>query len=533
MSQKLTASFLEKLDKPDLITIILQMQSDIEMLKEENAILRAENEQLRQENQELRLRVSELERQVNMNSTNSSKPPSTDGFKNPRNKNKNDEDWQDNNDSKQDTDDNKKKWDKNTSLRWKSGKKPGWQKGHKWRCLERAPNPDKIIDLHVCSCAHCNNDISKEDQTHINSHQVYDVPEPKIEVTEFRQYQVTCPCCHKKTSSAYPDIASHHVQYWPNLKAFAVYLIDANMLSHDRVVKLFKEVFWWWPSQWSIGAYQKQAYEALEPVDEKTKEGLLQSLIIYCDETGINVWDINRSWMHVASNEFLTHIFWHKKRWHEAMDEDGILERFIGYVCHDDLRAYDKYPWHDVGCQAHHERELNGVIQHEKRQWAQDMKLLFETMYDATVEARWRGLETLGPSTRFLFEQAFVEILERWKQEYPDEECLKQERKREKKRWKVAQDKWKNLLDRLYLKREANLAFMHDLRLPYTNNQAERDLRMIKVKAKVSGLFRSENGAIFFARIYAYISTLRKQDINVFECLKNIWYWCVKHPRYT
>jgi transposase len=247
---------------------------------------------------------------------------------------------------------------------------------------------------------------------------------------------------------------------------------------------------------------------------------LLDSDVVHFDETGLRVkktlW-----WLHVASNESLTYYFVHPKRGQLAMDEMGILPQFGGTGVHDGLTSYAHYEGlrHSL-CNAHHLRELTFIEERYQQDWAVQMRTLLAKMNQRVVEVKASGASALEPKEITQFEQQYTEILQLGFNANPPEVVPADQ---PKPRGRRKQSPAKNLLDRLARQQDAVLRFIHDFAVPFDNNQAERDLRMMKLKQKISGCFRSQAGAVMFCRIRSYLSTLRKQGVNIWDALVQIF----------
>lgn len=239
--------------------------------------------------------------------------------------------------------------------------------------------------------------------------------------------------------------------------------------------------------------------------------------MLCCDETGLRV---NRKlwWLHVASTAALTYYFVHPKRGHEAIDEMAVLPTFKGISVHDGWASYFKYLCTHALCNAHHLRELRFIAERYEQPWAEAMMTLLTTIKALVDSGKANGLEALSTLQLTGFDILYQALLADGFKANPPPTVLADG---QKKRGRTKQSPPKNLLDRLNRYKTAVFAFMHDFRVPFDNNQAERDVRMIKLKQKISGCFRSADGAQQFCRIRGYISTLRKQGLTVLDALRN------------
>jgi len=432
----------------------------------------------------LEARVKDLEERLNQNSGNSSKPPSSDEFVKPK------------------------------SRRKKSGKKSGGQKGHKGQTLKMSDTPDSTITYPVETCQGCGKSLDDTEPKSVEKRQVFDLPPLKIDVTEHRAESKVCSCCGVNNKASFPEAIELPVQYGHNLKAFLVYLNQYQMLPYERSVELLEDVCGHSLSQGTLYNAIRTTFKNLESVEANIIEQLTGSPVINVDETGMRV-ENKRQWVHVASTENLTHYAHHPKRGSTATDDIGILPQFNGLSVHDFWKPYLTYSCNHALCNAHHIRELTGILESTGQQWPEAMIELLLEINDA-VESRKSTATKLEPAEIESFEQRYQQIIEKgFKENPPPPEPS------EKKRGRKKQSKAKNLLDRLNEYRSETLAFMYHFHAPFDNNLAERDLRMIKVKQKISGVFRSNQGAKMFCRIRSYISTARKNSIPVIDALKN------------
>lgn len=434
--------------------------------------------------EKLQKRVEELESQVNKNSHNSSKPPSTDGFKKQRGQ----------------------------RGRKKSRKKPGGQKGHDGHQLRMSENPDHIEIANVEECQNCHKSLENAEIIGYDRRQVIDTPESKLEVTEHQAIIKKCECCGCINKASFPENVTRPTQYGKRIKGLVVYLSQYQLLPYERLVDFIKDIFGCTLSKGTVYNFNKQGFTLLEPVEEKTKELLKGSSILHSDETGISC-DKMLSWLHVASTSRLTYYLVHEKRGKDAMDDMGILPAYKGRVIHDFWKPYFRYDLAHGMCNAHTIRELIFIYEEYKQKWANEMIGLLLRIKKKT-DLCSRGLH---PSTIAAFENEYFRILKKG--------FLKNPRLpgNEHKRGRKKQSKARNLLSRLETYKNEVLAFMFDIMVPFDNNQAERDLRMVKVQQKISGCFRSKEGAEIYCRVRGYISTVRKNDLNIFDALQGIF----------
>lgn len=432
----------------------------------------------------LRKRVAELEAQLNMNSRNSSKPPSTDEFVKPK------------------------------SRRKKSGRPSGGQKGHSGNTLEMTDNPDNTVIHLVERCSNCGRSLKRIKAEDCERRQVFDLPSLKLEVTEYQAESKCCPHCRCISKAAFPENVALPVQYGDNLKALSIYLNQYQLLPYKRLKEFCRDIFHHSLSEGTLFNTNYAIYKALETVEEEIKERICAADVANVDETGIRVLG-KRQWLHVTSTKNLTFYAHHPKRGTEATNQIGILPRFKGSVVHDFWKPYLTYSCSHVLCNAHNLRELIAILELTGQQWPQEMINLLLEIKEAV--SKTNGIsDALKPEEITNFEYKYACIIERGYLENPiSAETPK------KKRGRTKQSKAKNMLDRLHNYRQETLAFMYDFDVPFENNQAERDLRMMKVKQKISGTFRSEMGAKMFCRIKGYISTARKNSVPVLHAIKS------------
>lgn len=436
-------------------------------------------------------RLQDLEARLGMNSTNSSKPPSTDD-----------------------------KLSKSLKPKEKGKRKAsrGGQKGHAGKTLMQRENPDHTEVFRPTRCEQCHGDLSETNSDRIIKRQVFDLPLPAIEVTEYQSHSIICPCCHHNNTSAFAEGVNAPAQYGKNLQSFIGYLSTHQMIPHERISELIEDLCGHRLSKGSIITILHRMHHACEASESAIKKQLMQSDLLHCDETGVNIAG-TLHWVHVASTSTLTYYYLSAKRGKVATDAMGILEHYQGVAVHDHWSTYNHYDCSHSFCNAHHLRELQGISDYEKLPWSADMKRLLIRMKQMVHKAEANGKADLSKAVyqRFLeqYDTITSAALGVYEKEAPNAPPQPNRRGRQK------QPKGKNLLDRLIKYKSETLRFMQDFRVPFTNNQAERDLRMIKVKEKVSGCMASYRGGEYFARIRGYISTVKKQNGSVLQELRN------------
>lgn len=457
-------------------------------------------EQLRtalQNNAELTQRIAELEERLGRNSRNSNQPPSSDGFNRPT------------------------RPSPPRSQRQPTGKKTGGQPGHKGHTLRFSANPDRIVIHRPAQCAQCGCPLDDVPPAGTERRQVVDLPPRQLETVEHWAQSVCCPECACPNYAPFPAEAAESVQYGPHLKALGVYLMSYQLLPYERTTELLTDLFGASPSEGTLYRAQQSAASQLQPVEEAIRKSLQQAEVAHFDETGLYI-EGKRHWLHVASTPQLTLYFAHPKRGKEGTKAMRVLPGFEGVAVHDGYQSFRVYECEHALCNAHHLRELTALVEGGGggQEWAEQMKRLLVEIKGAVDAARGEGQECLGEREGSLgeFERRYRQLVAEGLERNPPNPPP-----REPRRGQVKQSKAYNLLVRLRDQEGDVLRFMHDFRVPFDNNQAERDLRMAKVQQKVSGCFRSQEGARAFCGIRGYISTLRKQRLHVLSALVQVF----------
>lgn len=446
------------------------LPDDIELLK---AII----QQLVAETERLKAEIAELRRCLGLDSTNSHKPPSSDGYQ-------------------------KKTIKPGLPKGGKQAK--GGQPGHKGNTLERVAQPDRI-EVHLPGHCRCCARQFTADAAHevVQSRQVFDLPAPKLEVTEHRLGQIQC--CGWLQRGEYPVEVTTSVQYGPGVRALVTKLSGEHKMPLAQIGHLFADLYGYALNSATVEAALALGYALAEPVERQSMRCLLESETVHFDETGLRVAG-KLHWLHVASTAGHTHLFLHEKRGGEALESDAsILKDFTGTAVHDCWSPYFAFDEaRHVLCGAHLLRELASLAENGSL-WAGEMREFLLGLYKMP-----HPLEAAEP-----VRQHYQIILTRGDCEEPPPQ--------RGQRGKPKRSVGRNLLDRLKKHEEGVLAFAVEPGVPFTHNQAERDLRPAKVKQKVSGCFRTKAGAQVYARLHAVISTCRKQGARVFDSLRELF----------
>lgn len=433
---------------------------------------------LEAEVRQLRRQVKELKARLALNSRNSSKPPSSDGLAKPAPK----------------------------SLRRKTGRRPGGQPGRVGRTLQLVVSPDRVQvhRLDRCPCGHCQGcSLAHEPVVGYEKRQVFELPPVRLEVTEHQAEIKCCPATGRMVTASFPEGVNAPAQYGPRLKAQMVYFNVEHFIPFERLTRICQDLYGQPLSEATLVAANQRAYEHLAPFEQRVLQLLPQAPLLGCDESGLRGAK-SLHWLHVVSHPSLTFYGVHPKRGGEAMNDFGILPRCQNWLIHDHWKPYFIYQGclHAL-CNEHHLRELKFLVEEHQESWAGEMSRL---LLDCLEHRQNYGM---------LGQRQFNRLQSRYRA------ILKKARRRHPRRpGRQAQSKAANLLDRLEDFELNVLAFTIFEEAPFTNNGAERDIRMEKNKQKISGCFRTLHGARVFARIRSYLSTCRKRGRNLLEELQ-------------
>jgi transposase len=445
------------------------------------ATLQAENALLRAENTALTTRLAELERRLGLNSSNSGKPPSSDGLKKPP---------------------------RVSSLRESSGKKSGGQKGHPGETLCRVATPDATIDHYPEACAACGELLTAAMATGHAARQVFDLPEPRpLFVTEHRAHSCHCAACGTQTRAAFPEAVTAPVQYGKRISAFVLYLLHYQLLPEKRLAVLMAELFGVKLVAATIARISQDCAGRFQGFANAVHNHVVAAPVKHMDETGFRIGS-KTQWLHIASTIWLTFYRVSEKR-------GSLLANVTGVVVHDHWKPY--YTMTGVLhalCNAHHLRELKALVEIEKEDWARKMQRLLRGACHATNLACEQGMP-LKPSLIALIDRCYEGILAEGLAFHERLPALAKARRHGRPPRRVGH----NLLLRLSTRKQDVLRFLTDPSVPFTNNLAERDGRMMKLRQKISGGFRSVRGANDFAVIRSVLSTARKQGWNILQTL--------------
>jgi transposase len=449
---------LAGLEKADLLVLVAAMQTQI---------------------REMAAEIQRLKDQIAKDSHNSGKPPSSDGLKKQRTK----------------------------SLRERGKRASGGQVGHKGKTLRQVEKPDWVVRHEVEQCWHCGINLSQVSEVGMEKRQVFEVPPVRLEVTEHQAVIKCCPGCGKQVKGHFPSAVSQAVQYGARLQAQMVYLNHYQLLPLQRTCEILEAVYGQRPSQAAVVTATQRVGAGVSQSVAHIQQGLKKSAVIHCDETGTRVQG-QLKWLHVVSTPHLTFYGLHSKRSQVAMRTLDVLPDFKGWVVHDAFVSYWQFKnCRHALCNAHHLRELRFLSEQYQQDWTEQLAQLLLTMKHLQASDA-----ILSEQDRQTYELDYDRLLAQGQTANP---LLPASAKRGRPKRSPAQ----NLLERFRTYKEAILAFWRDKAIPFDNNLAERDLRMMKLQQKISGCFRTPAGADTFCLIRSYLSTARKQGVSVLDAL--------------
>jgi len=419
--------------------------------------------------------ITLLANRLNLNSKNSSKPPSSDP--------------------------NRKKKPKS-----KTGKKPGGQKGHVGTTLKKIDNPDEIEEIKI---ERRKLPAGQYRQVGFESRQVFDIDISRV-VTEYRA-QILEDSNGNRFVASFPEGVTKAVQYGKGIKAHSVYMSQFQLIPYNRIQDYFADQLHIPVSEGSIFNFNMEAFRLLADFEGLAKNKLSASDVAHADETGINIGG-KRHWLHCASNDDWTFYYPHEKRGLDAMNDMGILPGFKGILCHDHWKPYYKIDCTHALCNAHHLRELTRAFEQDDQQWAQELSNLLVTINNKVNDVGG----ALDVTNADKYRLKYREIIKNGEIECPEPDRPK----KKGKRGRIKKSKSRNLLERLRDYENDTLRFMENALVPFSNNLGENDIRMTKVQQKISGCFRSMDGAKIFCLVRSYLSTCRKQGLKSSHALE-------------
>jgi transposase len=448
----------------DLESAHADLQTSYDIMASRNALLESE--------------YADLHNRLNLNSENSHKPPSSDGLT------------------------------KKTAIPKAQGGKSGGQSGHTGKTLKMVAEPDYKIVHHASACPCCSKVFTESDiEGTIQKRQVFDIPTPRLEVTEHQLGIITC--CGQKHVGTFPHGVNAPVQYGSKIKALSVLLSTDYKMPFDKIEQLFTDIYDCSFNESTAISANNACFEALEPIETTIKAEILGSKVVHFDETGMRV-EGKLHWFHTACTVLFTYLFVHPKRGKEALDsEASLIKDFTNWAIHDCWKSYFEF----IGCShalcnAHIIRELDNLVQLGSS-WASEMKKLLFELYKLSDKG------AINVPNKEIWMQKYQIICQKADKEEPPPS--------KGKRGRPKSSIGRNLLNRLTQYQQGVIAFAFIDDIPFTNNQAERDIRCLKTKQKVATSFRKMKGAQNYARIQGFVSSVRKHKMNVFHQIINIF----------
>ena len=462
-------------------------QQTLADLTTQHQLLTAQTATQQQTLADLTAQLATLQQRLGRNSGNSHQPPSADGPGRPPRPTR------------------------------RRGGRPGGQPGHPGHALRFSAQPDRVVVHRPARCRACGQDLTATPARLLERHQVIDLPPLGLETVEHQTVCCTCPACGGATAGAFPPQAGALLGYGPRLTALGVYLTGYQLLPYARASELLTDLFGAGPSPGTLITAAQRAAAQLAAAEQVVRGRLQAAAVAHFDETGINIGG-QRAWLHVASTAGLTLYGPHRQRGRGGMDALGVLPGFGGTAVHDSYASYRRYGCGHALCNAHLLRELQAVVEQGGQGWARQLQRLLGRMKQAAERARAAGAAGVAAATVARNRERYQELLGLGLARNPPRTARDRGQ-----RGRGQQSKATNLVLRMPEQEAAVLGFLTDLRVPFDNNQAERDLRMVKVQQKIWGCFRNEVGAAAFCRVRGYISTLRKQGAAVLAALEQVF----------
>lgn len=423
---------------------------------------------------------TELKRRLNINSKNSNLPPSSDRFKSKKN------------------------------LREKSNKKPGGQVGHTGKTLLMVKEPNHTQLVEKSNCDLCNHSLKEGKIYKTYKRQVFDLPElPKIEVTEYKSPGKICPCCEHKNPPFFPENVKNNTQYGANIESLIIYFHDYQLLPFERVTEIFHDLFGIPISAGTIQNTSEECFNMLEEDEIQTILKVSSQSVLNADETPVSI-NGKKNYIYTFSTNEISYLFPHSSRGKIGLEESGILNKFNGTLVHDFYSTYFMYSGNHASCNVHLLRELKYVTEEMNQNWSKDMTSLL-------MEAKKLKEQLLSKNIQEFDSLILEEINKKYTEIILN--AYLENREHLKKRYR---NKAMNLYLRFEKYRVTILRFIYDFRVPFDNNLAERELRMSKLKMKISGCFRNFRSLQYFCRIRNYISNSRKKGINTWNSISKL-----------
>nr|QEO74502.1 hypothetical protein [uncultured bacterium] len=483
--------------------LVARLSQELARAKATLATKSAQLVEQQQLNHQLRARLRELEREiergapVTRDSHNSNLPPSLDPP------------WQ--------------KVPRTSSLRQKSGRKVGGQPGHRGATLKQTAHPDRLITHAPETCPGCGSALDEAEVVASDSRQLFDLPEVRLLVTEHRRETRRCRRCGTEARGEFPAEVRAPTQYGPGVLARSAYFNLYQLLPAARTSEALRDLFGCALSPATVERASRRISGKLIRTEQRIKAAIGDSPVVGADETGLRVAG-RGGWVHVARTDELTHLAYDSRRGCEAMRDVGILPRLRGTLVRDGYLSYTRFEAcrHSL-CNAHLLRELLFVGESEPTQgvWTKPLASLLLEMKEATAGARAAGQAQLSEAAKGDYLRRYDRLVKKADRLNPHPPQAEDEGDVPKKQ-RPTLSPTRRLVNRLLRRRAEVLRFMSDLAVPFTNNGAERDLRMVKVRQKVSGCFRTEDGARDFCRVRSYLSTARKQGHPLLHSLERV-----------